>query len=169
MLRRPIFGCCSIAPRSARPARTLCCAVPSFIAAYVACVPKSASAVRATASGWVMTRICAPAPRLAAVAPTRASIWRRWPHESIGNAKRAIYQLIDGPFGILEVQALALACAADCALAVVDAFSELLNHLAIKGWDVGRFAACHDTLVAHHLLIDPVCAGIFEISLDRLV
>ncbi len=42
----------------------------------------------------------------------------------------------------------------------MDAFGELFDHLSIEGGNVGGFAAGHEAVINHHLLINPLSAGI---------
>ncbi len=49
----------------------------------------------------------------------------------------------------------------------MDAFGELFDHLSIEGGNVGGFAAGHEAVINHHLLINPLGAGIFQIGLDN--
>jgi len=78
-------------------------------------------------------------------------------------AGKPIAAICHGPWTLVE------AGAADLALAIVAAFGELLDHLAVECWDISRFAAGDDPLIVHHFLIDPVCASVLEVGLDRFI
>src|SRR5205823_12399381 len=45
----------------------------------------------------------------------------------------------------------------------------LLNHLAVESRDIRRLPAGHETVIDHHLLIDPFGIGVFQIGLDGAV
>src|SRR5258708_38690396 len=49
----------------------------------------------------------------------------------------------------------------------VPAFRELLQHLAVERGYVVGLAAGHQAVVADHLLIDPVGAGVLQVVLQR--
>jgi hypothetical protein len=57
----------------------------------------------------------------------------------------------------------------DLRRAGVNSFGDLFDHLAIEGGDVVRLAAGHEPLIDDDFFIDPICAGILEVGLNRMV